>query len=114
MMRQHVLIVFSLAAASCNPVSEISTRPIRIVGSSTIYPFASVVSERFSHRHPGFPHVVIESTGTVAGMSLFCAGTGFRFPDILAAARPIDDSERRLCQQNGVSEIWGFQLGFDG
>ena len=37
--------------------------------------------------------VIVESTGTGAGMKLFCGGVGSNFPDIVNASRP-DEEER--------------------
>lgn len=46
---------------------------IRIVGSSTVYPFATAVAENFG-KTTGFKTPVVESTGSGGGLKLFCAG----------------------------------------
>jgi phosphate transport system substrate-binding protein len=96
------------------PAWAASRRNIRIVGSSTVYPFATAVAERFARANPGVPAPIIESTGTGAGMKLFCAGVGERFPDIENASRRMKPSEAKLCAQNGVSRITEIQVGLDG
>ena len=86
---------------------------IQIVGSSTVYPFVTVVAER--HGFIGkWKTPVVESTGTGGGMKLFCAGIGPRHPDITNASRAIKASEKKLCQQNGVTEIIEIVVGNDG
>ena len=77
---------------------------IKIVGSSTVYPYATVVAEKFG-KTGKFKTPVIESTGTGGGMKLFCAGVGANHPDITNASRAIKPKEKALCEKNGVSEI---------
>jgi len=86
---------------------------IRIVGSSTVYPFASYAVEEFgaTTQHPT---PVIESTGSGGGLKLFCAGNGMETPDITNASRRIKVSEFKRCQQNGVDNITEAVIGFDG
>jgi phosphate transport system substrate-binding protein len=87
---------------------------IRIVGSSTIYPFATAVAEQFARNNPGFKAPIIESTGTGGGMKLFCAGVGTQHPDIENASRRIKKSEYEDCQKNGVSQVIEIPIGIDG
>ena len=77
---------------------------IRIVGSSTVYPFATAVAEEFG-KTSGFATPVIESTGSGGGLKLFCAGVGTQHPDITNASRRIKKSEIEECAKNGVTEI---------
>ena len=70
---------------------------IKIVGSSTVYPYATIVAERFGKS--GFKTPVIESTGTGGGMKLFCAGVGVNHPDITNASRVIKEGENRALQE---------------
>ena len=86
---------------------------ISIVGSSTVYPFATVVAEQFG-RHTKFKTPKIESTGTGGGLKLFCAGVGVQHPDIADASRRITSSEMETCAKNGVKEIVEIKIGYDG
>lgn len=86
---------------------------IRIVGSSTVFPFAKAVAENFVTAG-SFKAPVLESTGTGAGMSLFCAGVGAATPDIENASRRMKASEFELCQKNGVTDIVEINIGIDG
>ena len=86
---------------------------IRIVGSSTVFPFATVVAEKLGSRGK-YKTPVVESTGTGGGMKLFCAGVGVGHPDFTNASRAIKASEIKLCNQNGVSGIVEIIIGNDG
>ncbi len=86
---------------------------INIVGSSTVYPFATVVAEKFGKK-TNFNTPKIESTGSGGGMKLFCAGVGLDTPDITNASRAIKKSEYDTCQKNGVTDITEVQIGYDG
>jgi phosphate transport system substrate-binding protein len=87
---------------------------MRAVGSSTVYPFAKLVAERVARANPRLGTAIIESTGTGAGMKLFCAGVGERFPDVENASRRMKGSEAKQCAANGVKEITEIQVGLDG
>ena len=87
---------------------------IRMVGSTTVYPFAKAVAEQFVRTNPRFQAPVIEGTGTGAGMKLFCAGIGAQYPDIENASRRIKASEVKGCAANGVTAIIEVQVGLDG
>jgi phosphate transport system substrate-binding protein len=86
---------------------------IRIVGSSTVFPFATTVAENFG-KSTGFKTPVIESTGSGGGLKLFCQGVGTEHPDITNASRRIKSSEVELCASNGVTDITEVKIGFDG
>lgn len=86
---------------------------IRIVGSSTVYPFATVVAENFG-KSSQFKTPIIESTGSGGGFKLFCAGVGTEHPDITNASRRIKMSEFETCQKNGVKDIIEVRVGYDG
>ena len=86
---------------------------IKIVGSSTVYPFSTVVAERFG-KSGTFKTPVIESTGTGGGMKLFCKGIGVNTPDMSNASRKIKPKEVNLCKQNGVTDITQVIVGLDG
>src|SRR5690554_7289549 len=76
---------------------------VNVVGSSTVYPFATVVAERFG-RNTSFPTPKLESTGSGGGFKLFCAGIGTQHPDITNASRRMKASEFDMCQRNGVED----------
>ena len=86
---------------------------IRIVGSSTVYPFTTAVAEQLG-RSGGAKTPVVESTGTGGGMKLFCAGVGVEHPDATNASRRIKKGEFELCQKNGVKDVVEINIGFDG
>ncbi|MGH6719876.1 MAG: substrate-binding domain-containing protein [Alphaproteobacteria bacterium] len=86
---------------------------IRIVGSSTVFPFSTAVAEQFG-RTSGFKTPIVESTGTGGGLKLFCAGVGVDHPDVANASRRIKESEITSCVENGVTEIVEVRIGFDG
>jgi phosphate transport system substrate-binding protein len=85
---------------------------IQIVGSSTVFPFATAVAERFGQT-AGFATPVVESTGTGGGIKLFCEGSGEQSPDLANASRKIKDSEIDTCVANGVTPV-EIKVGFDG
>ena len=72
---------------------------IRIVGSSTVYPFATVVAETFGRADNGFKTPIIEQTGSGGGLKLFCSGKGPSTPDVTNASRRIKKSEISLCAE---------------
>ncbi|MES2338151.1 MAG: substrate-binding domain-containing protein [Pseudomonadota bacterium] len=86
---------------------------IKVVGSSTVYPFTTAVAENFVNSR-GLKPPVIESTGTGPGMKLFCAGIGPRHPDIVNASRRMKRSEFDTCRANGVGAVLEIQVGTDG
>ena len=105
--------VLSAAVAAVMVTAAQARDQIRIVGSSTVYPFSSYVAEEFGATS-GNPTPVVESTGSGGGMKLFCAGNGLDTPDFTNASRPMKTSEWELCQSNGVKNIVGVVIGFDG
>ena len=105
------LLVIALIMSLMSSVSYARDQ-ISIVGSSTVYPFATVVSERFGKS--GFKTPVIESTGTGGGMKLFCKGIGVNTPDMTNASRAIKTSEKEMCFKNGITDISEVKIGLDG
>ena len=103
----------SLAASVAATDAAEARDQIRIVGSSTVFPFAAAVAEEFGkitdNKTP-----VVESTGSGGGLKLFCAGVGVDYPDITNASRRIKASEVERCASNGVTDITEVQIGFDG
>ena len=112
---KKVLISASLAITSMmfTSVSHASRDYISVVGSSTVYPFSTVVAERFG-KSSQFKTPKIESTGSGGGLKLFCQGVGVQFPDITNASRRIKASEVELCASNGVTGVVEVLIGFDG
>ena len=109
------IAAISLAACGGSDSSGSGQRDaLRIVGSSTVYPFAKVVAENFARSHPELGSPVIESTGSGAGIALFCAGVGADTPDIVNASRRIKASELETCTTNGVTSVTEIQVGLDG
>jgi len=86
---------------------------LKVVGSSTVYPFTTAVAEQFQRDNPNVS-VVVESTGTGAGMKLFCGGVGANFPDIEDASRAIKKSEYDACTAAGVKNVIEVPVGIDG
>ncbi|GAA3582963.1 substrate-binding domain-containing protein [Marinobacter xestospongiae] len=105
-----VAVAGAMAAVS---TPTLARDTINIVGSSTVYPFATVVAERFG-RNTDFPTPKLESTGSGGGLKLFCAGIGTQHPDITNASRRMKSSEFELCQSNGVKDIVEVKIGSDG
>ena len=112
-MKRSILCAAVLAAALAGGGSAAARDQIRIVGSSTVYPFATAVAEEFG-RASGFKTPIIESTGTGGGFKLFCGGVGVGHPDITNASRRIKQSEVDLCAANGVTSITEVKIGYDG
>ncbi|HLL31194.1 MAG TPA: substrate-binding domain-containing protein [Allosphingosinicella sp.] len=86
---------------------------IQIVGSSTVYPFTTAVAEQFQRTNPGMS-AIVESTGTGAGLKLFCGGVGDQHPDMTNASRRIKASEFQDCAKNGVKQVIEVPVGIDG
>ncbi len=103
-----------LALAGCGSQDGGTRDQVRAVGSSTVYPFAKAVAESLARADPKIKSPIIESTGTGAGMNLFCSGVGAQFPDIVNASRRMKASEFEGCQKNGVKDIVEVQVGLDG
>ena len=117
MVKKTVLLATALVfvfVVSTGVVSAQSARDyISIVGSSTVYPFATVVAEQFG-KTTRYKTPKIESTGSGGGLKLFCAGVGVEHPDITNASRRIKQSEIDKCRNNGVTEIVEVKIGYDG
>lgn len=109
-----VLIATAALSACGGGTTGGSREQIRAVGSSTVYPFSTAVAEAFTKANASFKSPIIESTGTGAGMKLFCAGVGVKFPDMENASRRIKKSEYEDCAKNGVKDIVEVQVGLDG
>jgi phosphate transport system substrate-binding protein len=108
------LFALLMAAIALSACEQAPRQQIRIVGSSTVYPFTTAVAERFAQNRPSFHAPIVESTGTGAGMQLFCGGVGAGFPDVENASRRIKASEFSRCRANGVNHIVEVPIGIDG
>ncbi len=111
-MRRHLLVLASVMAVFAVGTAEARDQ-IRIVGSSTVFPFSTAVAERFG-KTTRFKTPVVESTGSGGGLKLFCAGVGTAHPDITNSSRRIKASEVEMCANNGVAEIVEVKIGYDG
>ena len=112
-----VLLLATVGLAACGGGaggSAGSRDQIRAVGSSTVYPFSKAVSESVAKSNPSIKSAIIESTGTGAGMKLFCAGVGVAHPDMVNASRRMKASEYADCAKAGVKDIIEIQVGLDG
>lgn len=106
-----IKIILSILMISFSAQAQ-ERQQIRIVGSSTLYPFITIAAEKFGKLSGHTP--VVEATGTGGGFHLFCSGNSIHYPDIVNASRAMKLSEQNLCAKNGVSNIKEIILGFDG
>ncbi len=104
----------SLVACGSGDSAASGGQAIRAVGSSTVYPFATVVAETFSRNFPDFAAPLIEGNGTGAGIALFCEGAGADTPSMAHASRRMKQDEFETCTANGVTNITEIQVGLDG
>ena len=106
--------LLSIALIAGTIASKVHARDqISIVGSSTVYPFAIVVAEKFG-KTTNFKTPKIESTGSGGGLKLFCAGVGTQHPDFSNASIAIKTKEIKRCRENGVGDITEVKVGYDG
>ncbi|RXK12582.1 phosphate-binding protein [Halarcobacter mediterraneus] len=103
----------ALLASAALTVSLSAREQIKIVGSSTVYPFSSAVAEELGATTK-YPTPVVESTGSGGGMKLFCAGNDLNTPDITNASRRMKTKEFTMCEKNGVTDITEAVIGYDG
>lgn len=106
-----ILLTTALSASLIAPAS--AREQIRVVGSSTVFPFTSAAAEHFG-KGGKFKTPIVESTGTGGGFKIFCSGVGETTPDINDASRPITDTEKKLCEANGITNITEIAIGYDG
>ena len=114
MFRKYLTLAAAISLTAAGSANAASARDhINIVGSSTVYPFATVVAEQFG-KSTQFKTPKIESTGSGGGLKLFCAGVGVEHPDITNSSRRIKESEVESCAKNGVKDIIEVKIGYDG
>ena len=105
-------LVFAAVALGLIVAPALAARDtIRIVGSSTVYPFTTIVAEQFGKK-TDLPTPIVESTGTGGGIKMFCEGAGEDTPDAVNASRPIKESELETCKANGVT-VTELKIGYD-
>lgn len=107
------LTVSALALAAVSATAASARDEIRVVGSSTVFPYTQAVAEQFANM-TGAPSPIVESTGTGGGMQIFCGGVGEEFADMTGASRAMKASEYALCVENGVTDITEIYFGSDG
>ncbi len=112
-MRNKLILLLAAGAAGTSAYAATARDYVSVVGSSTVYPFATVVAEQFG-KTSRMKTPKIESTGSGGGLKLFCAGVGVEHPDITNASRRIKKSEVDMCAKNGVTEIIEVKIGYDG
>ena len=113
MKQRTIFAAIVMTMASITATTSMARESIEVVGSSTVYPFSTVVAERYG-RASGKATPKIESTGSGGGMKLFCSGVGTNYPDITNSSRRIKSSEFKKCQANGVTDVIEVQIGYDG
>ena len=111
-MKLVKLTASALAIAAVSATAAAARDQIRVVGSSTVFPYSQAVAEEFGNMGGAAP--VVESTGTGGGMQIFCGGIGEQHPDVTGASRAMKKSEYELCTQNGVTDISEALIGYDG
>jgi phosphate transport system substrate-binding protein len=113
--RKSAIVISAVFAVfvTANVGAQSARNQISIVGSSTVYPFATVVAEQFG-RTTQFKTPTVESTGSGGGLKLFCSGIGVATPDIVNSSRRIKSSEVEKCASNGIKEIIEVKIGYDG
>ena len=112
MTKRNTALMASIVAVTLGGTA-VARDQIKIVGSSTVFPFSTSVAESYA-RATGAATPVVESTGSGSGMKLFCAGVGTDTPDITNASRRMKAKEFKLCQENGVTDVIESIVGFDG
>ena len=113
MMRKALAVVVVAGLTVCLAGGAKARDQIRIVGSSTVFPFSTAVAEQFG-KTTKYKTPVVESTGSGGGLKLFCAGVGEQHPDFSNASRRIKKSELETCRRNGVTDITEIKIGYDG
>lgn len=113
-MKSKLAVLFALALITMSHLANAQGRDqIAVVGSSTVYPFTTIVAEQLG-RSGKFKTPKVESTGTGGGIKMFCNGVGPQHPDAVNASRAMKKSEFDICVKNGVSEIVEIKIGYDG
>lgn len=112
-MRSVKLGASLIAIAAVSATAAVAREQVRVVGSSTVFPYSQAAAENFANA-TGMAAPVVESTGTGGGMQIFCGGVGEAHADLTGASRAMKKSEYDLCVQNGVTDITEVLIGYDG
>ncbi len=110
-MDKRFLMFIAALSLCCSPA--LAREQVRIVGSSSVFPFVAAAAEQFSRAYD-FRTPIVESNGTGGGFKMFCDGVGSDYPDIANASRPIKPSELARCEAKGVGKITELKIGYDG
>ena len=100
MRKSLITVAASLTLLAATNVAE-ARDDLRIIGSSTVFPFATATGEKLAQAGMAVPKITSTTSGK--GMKIFCSGIGAGFPDIANTSRPINDKEAKDCAQNGVT-----------
>jgi phosphate transport system substrate-binding protein len=109
----RILLCVAMVGLAFAPLTASAREQLRVVGSSTVFPFVAAAAEQFG-RAGKFRTPIVEATGTGGGIKMFCEGVGERFADIANASRTIKASEIELCAKHGVTDITELKIGYDG
>ncbi|MEM7190861.1 MAG: substrate-binding domain-containing protein [Pseudomonadota bacterium] len=112
-MKSRIIGVAIATAVAATASAAVARDQMKIVGSSTVFPFSIKVAETFA-KTTGNPTPAVESTGSGGGLKLFCAGVGTDTPDVTNASRRMKAKEWKMCNENGVTDIIESMIGFDG
>lgn len=107
-LKQAAILALAVACAGAQAHAR---DEIKIVGSSTVYPFTAAVAKRLSEKGAA---IDLKSTGTRAGFAAFCLGYGDWWPDVTGASRPMTETEKQSCANRGVTDVTEIKIGFDG
>jgi phosphate transport system substrate-binding protein len=113
MTKLWLAVPLALGLSACGGGASNSASQLKIVGSSTVYPFTTAIAEAFQKANPG-TSVIVESTGTGSGIKLFCDGVGQKFPDMVNASRQMKKSEYNACAAAGAKQVIEVPIGIDG
>lgn len=112
-LRLSFAALCAASLAACGG-GDATRQSVKVVGSSTVYPFAKLVAENFARSYPDMGSPIIEALGTGGGIAEFCKGIGAQYADVANASRRMKASELATCRQNGVTEVTEIQVGLDG
>jgi phosphate transport system substrate-binding protein len=100
---QRVLAALFLLTSVLAPIGEARAQqvPVKIDGSSTVFPVTEAVAEEFQKAKRGAIKVTVGISGTGGGFKKFCRGE----TDISGASRPILKEEMEACWKSGIQYI---------